>query len=104
MCIGIIPLNIIIAKNPPKQYGLDEKSVKIQTDYLKKVMGDVEGTHFFSSEEYGKYVARDLNVVNRVVDYKRIFVPVSGTKVRANPEKYSKYIDSCVYKDIKMSI
>ena len=29
-------VNIIYAKNPPSTYGLDEKSVKIQTDYLKE--------------------------------------------------------------------
>ena len=63
-------VHTIIAKNPPKKYGMDEESVKIQTDYLKKILGNVKGTHFYSSEEYGKYVARDLNVVNRVVDFK----------------------------------
>ena len=97
-------INVIIAKNPPKQIGLDEESVKIQTDYLKNVLGDVKGTHFFSSEEYGKFVARDLNVENRIVDFKRNYVPISGTKVRADLDKYSRYIDNIVYNDIKMYV
>ena len=31
-------VNILLAKNPPSQYGLDEESVKIQMDYLKNIM------------------------------------------------------------------
>ena len=31
-------VNILIAKNPPLKYGLDEESVKIQTDYLKNIL------------------------------------------------------------------
>ena len=94
-------VNVILAKNPPNQYGMDEESVKIQTDYLKKVMGDIKGTHFFSSEKYGKFVARDLNVVNRVVDYKRALFPISGTMLRANSRVYSKFVDETVYRDLK---
>ena len=39
-------VNIIYAKNPPSQYGLDEESVKIQTDYLKEMVKGIEVTHF----------------------------------------------------------
>lgn len=94
-------VHVILAEKPPKKYGMDEESVKIQTDYLKKVLGDVPGTHFFSSEEYGKFVARDLNVKNRVVDYKREYIPISGTEIRANLDKYARYVDKIVYDDIK---
>ena len=94
-------VNVILAKNPPSKYGMDEESIKIQTDYLKKVLGDVPGTHFFSSEEYGKFVARDLNVENRVVDYKREFIPISGTKVRANIDEYANFVNKIVYNYIK---
>ena len=94
-------VNVIIAKNPPKQYGLDEESVKIQTDYLRKIMKGIKGTHFFSSEEYGKYVARDLNVENRVVDYKRDNVPISASKVRTDFKLYANFVDDIVYKDLK---
>ena len=95
-------VHILLAKNPPKKYGMDEESVKIQTSYLKKILGNVKGTHFFSSEEYGKYVARDLCVENRVVDCKRSFVPISATKVRSNVDKYSEYVDKIVYNDIRV--
>lgn len=94
-------VKILIAKNPPSQYGLDEKSVKIQTDYLKKVLGDIHVTHFFSSEKYGQYVARDLNVVNRTIDYNRDYIPISATKIRNNLDKYSDYLSSIVLEDLK---
>lgn len=92
---------IILAKNPPKQYGLDEESVKIQTDYLKNILGDIQGTHFFSSEKYGKFVARDLNVENRVVDFNRDYIPVSATKIRSNVDMYSNYVNKIVLDDLK---
>lgn len=94
-------VNVILAKNPPTKYGMDEESIKIQTDYLKNVMGDIKGTHFFSSEKYGKFVARDLNVSNRVVDYKRELIPISATKVRSDIDGCSKFMDKIVYNDIK---
>ena len=92
---------VILAKNPPKQFGLDEESVKIQTDYLKEVLGEIKGTHFFSSEKYGKFVARDLNVENRVVDFNRDYVPVSATKIREDFDVYSKYVNEIVLNDLK---
>ena len=34
--------HIILGTNPPKQIGMDEKSVKIQTDYLKNIFKDIQ--------------------------------------------------------------
>ena len=39
-------VNILLAKNPPSQYGLDEESVKIQMDYLKNIIKGIPVTHF----------------------------------------------------------
>lgn len=39
-------VQLIYAKNPPSQYGLDEESVKIQTDYLKKVISGIRSNAF----------------------------------------------------------
>ena len=83
---------VIYAKNPPMQYGLDEQSVKIQTDYLKNIIKDIKVTHFYSSEEYGKYVARDLNVIDKRIDTRREEVPISATRIRENIEEYKQYI------------
>ena len=87
--------HIILGKNPPKQYGMDEQSIKIQTDYLKDIFKGIPVNRFYSSEEYGKYVARDLNVENIKVDKT---IPISATNIRKNPESNKKYMEEIVYK------
>ncbi len=93
-------VNVIYAKNPPTQYGLDEKSVKIQTDYLKKLVEGIGVTHFYNSEPYGKFVARDLKLEEVQVDRKREKYPISATIIRNNLKENEKYIDKIVYKDV----
>ena len=94
-------VNIIYAKNPPKQYGLDEQSVKIQIDYLKELVKNIEVTHFYNSEPYGKFVARDLQVQEVQVDRKRVKYPISSTIIRKNTQKHRKDMDSIVFDDIR---
>lgn len=91
--------NIIYAHNPPSEYGLDEKSIKIQNDYLKQQISNIKVTHFYSSEEYGKFVARDLNVVDRRVDNFRENVLISGTAIRTDLLKNKEYLEDIVYSD-----
>ena len=92
---------IIYAKNPPSQYGLDEKSVKIQNDYLKKLVKEIPVTHFYNSEPYGKFVARDLDIQEVQVDRNREKYMISATKLRNNLEENRKYLNNIVYEDIK---
>lgn len=87
--------HIILGKNPPKQFGMDEESIKIQTDYLKEIFKDIPVNRFYSSEEYGKYVARDLNVENVKIEKT---IPISATTIRNNPENNKKYMEDIVYK------
>ena len=94
-------VKVILAKNPPKQYGLDEQSVKIQTDYLKEVLGDIQVTHFFSSEKYGKFVAGELNVENRMVDFNRDYVPICASKIRAHLDDCAEFLNEVVLSDLK---
>ena len=90
--------HIILGKNPPKQYGMDEKSAKVQTDYLKSVFKGIPVTRFYSGEDYGNYVARDLNV--EFVKMKKD-IPISATLIRKNIEKNKKYLESNIYYDLK---
>lgn len=94
-------VNLIYAKNPPSQYGLDEESVKIQTDYLKKLVKDIQVTHFYNSEPYGKFVARDLEIEEVQVDRKREKYPISATAIRNNMKENENYIEKIVYNDIR---
>lgn len=93
--------NLIYAKNPPSQYGMDEESVKIQTDYLKEQVKGIEVTHFYNSEPYGKFVARDLGIEEVQVDRKREKYPISGTAIRNGIKESENYMDKIVYKDVK---
>ena len=94
---------IIYAKNPPSQYGLDEESIKIQTDYLKSIVKDIPVTHFYNSEPYGKFVARDFNIQEVQVDRNRVKYTISATKIREDIECNKKYINNIVYNDIRNS-
>ena len=91
--------HIILGKNPPKQYGLDEKSVEIQMEYLTKIIDKYQVTHFYSSEPYGEKVAKYLNIADRRIDNQRINYPISGTNIRKEIEKYKNSLPEIVYKD-----
>lgn len=93
--------SILIAKNPPSQYGLDKESVEIQMKYLLNILGDIKPTHFYSSEPYGKYVADYLNIIDKRVDNSKKTVPISATKIRGNIEEYKNMMPEIVYKDLK---
>jgi len=93
-------VTLLYAKNPPSQYGLDEESVKIQTDYLKEILKDIKVTHFYNSEPYGKFVARDLGIEEVQVDRKREKYPISGTAIRKELKNNENYIEEIVYHDI----
>ena len=94
-------VKILLAKNPPAQYGLDEESIKIQMDYLKNIIKDIPVTHFYNSEPYGKFVARDLHIEEVQVDRKREKYTISGTKIRKNVKENKAYVEEIVYEEIK---
>ena len=75
-------VKLIEAYNSPKQIGLDQKSVGIQMKYLSNLIKKIKPTHFYSSEDYGEYVAKYLNIENRIVDKERIKYPISATMIR----------------------
>ena len=92
-------VEIKFAHNPPSQYGLDEKSVKIQMEYLSKIMQDEKPTHFYSSEEYGEHVAKYMNLIDRRVDNNRIQNPISAKMIRNNIEANKEWLENTVYED-----
>ena len=92
-------VKILKAFDSPKQYGLDEQSVKIQMEYLSKIIKDIPVNYFYSSEEYGKRVAQYLNIENVVVDKERIRYPISAGMIRNNTEKYKSFLDISICND-----
>ena len=93
---------ILYAYNPPSQYGLDDESVKIQVDYLKNIVKDIPVTHFYSSERYGEYVAKNMHVIDVRVDQERKHVPITATSIRNNTEENKEFLENIVYNDLKI--
>ena len=93
-------VKILKAYNSPKQYGLDRESVDIQMEYLCKIIGEVEVTHFYSSEEYGRCVADYLEIQNVVVDKERKIFNVRASDIRNDVEKFKMYLNDEVYRDL----
>ena len=94
-------VKILKAFNSPKQYGLDDESVEIQMKYLNSIIRGIDVTHFYSSEEYGKYVAKYLGIENVVVDKERKIFDVSASDIRKDIEKYKMFLNEDVYMDMK---
>lgn len=93
-------VNVFKAFNSPKQYGLDEESVKIQMEYLSKIIKNIDVGYFYSSEEYGKYVAEYLNIKNVIVDKNRVNCPIHAGMIRSDLEKYKKFLNKQVWNDL----
>lgn len=94
-------VEVKIAKDPPSQYGLDEESVKIQMEYLNKIIQDIPVTHFYSSEPYGKCVADYLKIIDRRIDTKRKNIQISSDVIRDDLENNKKWLDELVYEEWK---
>lgn len=94
-------VHVIYAFNSPKQYGLDDVSVKIQMEYLLNLIKDIPVTHFYSSELYGQKVAEYLNIENRIVDLERKKVPIYAVNIRDNIDNNSIYLEDFIFKDLK---
>lgn len=90
--------HVILGKNPPKRYGMDKQSIKIQTDYLKKVFKDIPVNVFYSSEDYGEYVAKAFNIKHNRVSKE---ININATKIRGNIDENKQYIEDDVYQDVK---
>lgn len=54
----------------------------------------------FSSEAYGETLAQTLGIPHVIFDPKRIAVPISGEKIRSNPEAAASYLPEIVYEDM----
>lgn len=93
-------VKILKAYNSPKQYGLDRESVKIQMEYLCKIIEGIPVTHFYSSEDYGKCVAEYLGIQNVVVDKERKIFNVRASNIRNDVEKFKMYLNDEVYRDL----
>ena len=93
-------IHLLYAFNSPKQYGLDDVSVKIQMEYLLSIIKDIPITHFYSSELYGEKVAKYMHIENRVVDLERKNFSISSATIRENYQKNKQYLEDFIFYSI----
>lgn len=91
---------VIEAWGGPTEVGLTEEIMRVQEDFLVKVLDGRVVTHFFSSEEYGHHVAKRLGAIDVRVDQDRRKYPVSGTGIRSNPFTHREFLDPNVYSSL----
>lgn len=67
---------------------------KAWSEYMKPLFPDVNV--IFTSEKYGDYVAKFMNIKHIQFDEKRLSTPISSTLIRENPIKYWDYLPESV--------
>lgn len=67
---------------------------KAWSEYMKPLFPDVN--IIFTSEKYGDYVAKFMNIEHIQFDEKRLSTPISSTLIRENPIKYWDYLPESV--------
>ena len=81
-----------------------QKFIKIQMEYLSEIIKDINVGYFYSSEEYGKYVAQYLDIKNVTVDKNRINCPIYAGMIRNDLEKYKNFVNLQVLNDLQRTI
>ena len=93
-------ITVIEGVNSPNDTGYTPEIMKIQDDYVLKVLNGKNVSHFYSSEPYGEHISLALNAVNRQVDLSRSTISISATKIREDAFKHKQFIHPIVYKDL----
>jgi NadR type nicotinamide-nucleotide adenylyltransferase len=96
-------IEIIIAEDGPQETGYTPEIIEKQNTYLRKLLEGRNIHSFYSSEEYGHYISKALQCNNRIVDLKRVTIPINATKIRENKnmQTIKNFVSKCVYDDIK---
>jgi HTH-type transcriptional repressor of NAD biosynthesis genes len=100
-------VRVIEAWDGPTEIGDTPQIKAMHETYVLKQLSGLTITHFYSREFYGEHMSAALGAVNRLVDWtpessweQRTAVPISATKVRADPFKHRHYLHPWVYRDL----
>ncbi len=93
-------VKVIEAWDGPTEVGASPEIKKKHEDYILNRLKIRGVTHFYSSEFYGDHMSVALNAVNRIVDYDREIIPISGTDIRNNAFTSREYLHPSVYRDL----
>ena len=97
-------IQVIEAWDGPTEVGDTPEIKKKHEDYILNRLKLQGITHFYSSEFYGEHMSLALGAVNRMVDYDRKTVPISGTQIRKDTFACHEYLHPWVYRDLITNI
>lgn len=93
-------VEIILADKVPKDKGYTEAIQNKHIQYILSLLENKKIHKLFSSEDYGEKMSKALQCENRLIDKERIEIPITGTLIRSNPEKYKAYLSPHVFEAI----
>jgi HTH-type transcriptional regulator, transcriptional repressor of NAD biosynthesis genes len=97
-------VRVVEAWDGPTAMGSTPEIKRQHEDYVIRDLGISGITHFYSSEFYGDHMSTALGAVNRLVNPDRDIIPISATKIRANPFLNREYLHPIVYRDLIANI
>ena len=92
-------IEVIEGADCPKEFGSEARIMKLHKDYIRRKI-TAKITHVYSNEQYGGEISEVFSAENVVVDARRERVPISGTAIRENPERYRSMVEPLVFEDM----
>lgn len=93
-------VEVIPCWDGPRMVGDSPTIQRLHEDYILRVLGGRQVTHFYSSEFYGAHMSRALGAVNRQGDPGRSAEPISATAIRNGPYEHRQWLHPLVYRDL----
>jgi len=97
-------VEVIEAWDGPTVVGDTPDIMKMQEDFLLRLLAGRRITHFFSSEFYGDHISKALAAEDCRVDDERAIVPISATVIRDNPYVTRHFLAPEVYSDFVIKV
>jgi HTH-type transcriptional regulator, transcriptional repressor of NAD biosynthesis genes len=95
---------VVEAWNGPSEVGDTPSIRQSHEEYIINQLKISNISHFYSSEFYGEHMSQALGAINRQVDPTRTAIPVSGTRIRADPYANRAFLHPLVYRDLITNI
>jgi NadR type nicotinamide-nucleotide adenylyltransferase len=93
-------VKVVEAWDGPTEVGDTQEIKRSHEEYVLNHLRLGEITHFYSSEFYGEHMSKALGAINRIVDYGRDIIPISGSIIRNDPFSFREYLHPRVYRDL----
>jgi HTH-type transcriptional repressor of NAD biosynthesis genes len=97
-------VEVVEAWDGPRDVGDTPEIMRRHEAYLLDRLAGRRITHFYSSEFYGAHVSAALHAIDRRVDEARLVVPISATRIRADPFAHRASVSPRVYRDLVCNV